>query len=58
MGQLGSTIKCLVAVMSDNYNIGFPFIFSKLDIADGFWHLVVSHLQVWNFYYVLPASDG
>ena len=43
--------------MEDNYNLDFPFIFTKLDITDGFWRLVVSHLQAWNFCYVLPATD-
>ena len=58
MGQLGSTLKRLVAVMVDNYNLDFPFFFTKLNISDGCWRLVVSHLQVCNFYYVLPATDG
>ena len=58
MGQLGSTLKRLVAVMADNYNLNLPFLFTKLDIAEGFWRLVVSHLQAWNFCYVLPAIDG
>ena len=58
MYQIGSTLKCLVAVMADNYNLDFPFLFTKLDIADGFWSLVVSHLQAWNFCYVLPDTDG
>ena len=58
MGQLGSTLKLLVAVMADNCNLDFPFLFTKLDIADGFWSIVVSHLQAWNFCYVLPATDG
>ena len=58
MGQLGSTLKHLVAVMSGNYNLDSPFFFTKIDIADGFWSLVVSHLQAWNFFYVLHATDG
>ena len=58
MGQLGSALKRLVSVMVDNYNIDFPFIFTKLDIADGFWRLVVSHIQAWNFCNGLPATDG
>ena len=58
MGQLGSTLKCLVGVMADNYNPDFPFLFTNIDIADRFWHLVISHLQAWNFCYVLPDADG
>ena len=36
MGQLGSTPKRLVAVMADNYYMELPFLFTKIDIADGF----------------------
>ena len=31
-----------------------PFILSKCDIKDGFWKMVVSLLDAWNFLYVLP----
>ena len=58
MGQLGSTRKRLVAVMAYNYNLEFPFLFTNIDISDRFWCLVVSHIQVWNLCYVLPATDG
>ena len=58
MGQLGSTLKRLVTVMANNYNLDSPFLFTKIDIADGFWRLVVSHLQAWNFCYVLPIANG
>ena len=57
-GHLGSTLKRLVTVILNNYSLEFPFLFTKLDIADGFWRLMVSHLQAWNFCYVLPATDG
>ena len=33
-------------------------MFSKLDIKDGFWHMVVSEEDAWNFCYVLPPADG
>ena len=58
MGKLGSTRKRLVAVMAYNYNLEFPFLFTNIDISDRFWCLVVSHIQVWNLCYVLPATDG
>ena len=44
--------------MADNYNMEFPFLFANIDIDDGFWRLVVSHIQAWNLYYILPANDG
>ena len=58
MGQLVSILKRLVAVMADSYNLDFPFLFTKLNISDGFFRLVVSHIQAWNFCYVLPATEG
>ena len=45
MSQLGSTLKCLITIMADNCDLEFPFLFTKLEIDDGFWRLVVSHLQ-------------
>ena len=58
MGQLGSTLKWLITLMADNYDLEFPLIFTKIDIAEGFWWLVVSHLQVWNLCYVLHEANG
>ena len=58
MGQLVSTMKRLVAVMVDNYNLDFPFLFTNLDITDRFWRLLVSHIQAWDLFYILPATDG
>ena len=45
MCQLESTLKQLVSVMSDNYNLDFPFIFTNIYIYDAFWRLVVSHIK-------------
>jgi hypothetical protein len=56
MVQLGQTLKRIVAVMADAYNPCTPFVFSKLDIKDGFWHMAVSDEDAWHFCYVLPAS--
>ena len=58
MGKLGSTLKLLVVVMADKYNLDLPFLFTKLNITEGFWRLVVSHLQAWNLFYFLPVTDG
>ena len=44
--------------MADNYNLESPFLFTKIDIADGFCRLVISNFQTWNFCYVLPTTDG
>ena len=58
MVQLGSTIKYLAELMTDNYDMDLPFLFMKLGISNGVWSLLVSHLQAWNFYYILPTTDG
>ena len=58
MIQLGLTLKRLIATMADAYDISKPFQFCKLDIKDGFWRMVVSYEDAWNFCYILPAADG
>jgi len=32
--------------------------FSKLDLADGYWWMVVKEGQQWNFAYVMPTAPG
>ena len=55
MVQLGECIKRIVATMSKNHNPKSSFAFSKIDIKDGFWRLLVSDLDAWNFCYVMPS---
>jgi hypothetical protein len=55
MAQLGFCLQRIVATLADNMNINKPFIFSKLDIKDGFWRMRVSDEDAWNFCYVLPS---
>eukprot|EP00957_Ditylum_brightwellii_P191550 14584636-Ditylum_brightwellii.AAC.1 len=54
MAQLGLCMKRLVATIADNYHHNRPFKFCKLDIKSGFWRLVVSAEDAWNFCYILP----
>ena len=35
-----------------------PIFFSKYDISDGFWRMVVAAGSEWNFTYVLPHQEG
>ena len=35
-----------------------PFVFSKCNIKDGFWRMVASALDAWNFVYALPRVDS
>jgi hypothetical protein len=55
MAQLGLCLQRIVTIMADNMNPQKPFIFSKLDIKDGFWQMRVSDEDAWNFCYVLPS---
>jgi hypothetical protein len=55
MAQLGHCLKRIVSTMADNYVPTKPFMFTKLDIKDGFWRLRVSNDDAWHFCYVLPS---
>jgi len=33
-------------------------LFSKLDISDGFWRLIVQQVDCFNFTHVLPQAEG
>jgi hypothetical protein len=57
MVQLGMAVKRLATTMADHFDLENPFIFSKLDIKDGFWRMAVSNEDAWNFCYVLPTHD-
>ena len=57
MGQLGSVLRRIVALMADHCDPNRPFKFSKLDIKDGFWRMAVNDEAAWNFCYVLPSDD-
>ena len=38
--------------------MGLHILFSKLDISDGFWRLIVREADSFNFAYVLPQEAG
>ena len=57
MVQLGQCVQRIIALLADNYDPDQPFLFSKLDIKDGFWRLAVSDENAWNFCYVLPSFE-
>jgi hypothetical protein len=33
-----------------------PFMFSKVDLKDGYWRMAVNRTDAWNFPYVLPGA--
>ena len=57
-GQLGSMLEHLVALMVDNYDTNLPLFFKNIYTTDGFWRLVVSHIQAWNFLYAPPTTES
>ena len=36
---------------------GVPILFSKFDLKDGYWRMVVDEDKAWNFAYVLPPKN-
>ena len=53
MIQLRIELQQLISTMEDHHDLEIPFLFSKLDIKDGFWTMAVINEDVWNFCYVL-----
>jgi len=57
MEQMGKVLWRLVATIAGTKNNHTPIVFAKWDIKDGFWRLVVSEEDSWNFCYVLPRVN-
>ena len=57
MVQLGQCLNRIIAMLADNANKNQPFVFSKLDIKDGFWRMAVNEDEAWNFCYVRPTLN-
>ena len=55
MVQLGKYLKRIIHTLASNYDPDHPFAFAKIDIKDGFWRMMVSEEDAWNFCYVLPS---
>ena len=55
MAQLGSVTNRLIHTMANNHNVKYPFYFSKCDVKDGFWRMIVNRKDAWNFCYVIPS---
>ena len=56
MAQLGDVLWRLLYTLAENYDVEKPFVFTKLDVKDGFWRLSVNNDDAWNFCHVLPPS--
>jgi hypothetical protein len=55
--EIGKVFPRLLQYMRDTPE-GLHILFSKLDISDWFWRLVVQEADSYNFGYVLPQHDG
>jgi hypothetical protein len=54
MANLGSVLEHFVQVLAKHEHLKLPFAFCKIDIKDGFWRMVVSAVNSWNFCYTIP----
>ena len=57
MDQLGSALKRIIAQLADGQHHQKQFVYSKLDIKDGFWRMIVNADDAWNFCYVIPNTN-
>ena len=57
LSYLGSTMPRILKFMAHAPK-EWPIYFSKYDISDGFWRMVVAPGEEWNFAYVLPQREG
>jgi hypothetical protein len=55
--EIGKVFPRLLQYMQDTPD-GLHILFSKLDISNGFWRLVVREADSFNFAYVLPQQAG
>ena len=57
MIQLGNCVERIITTMVNQYDPHRPFAFAKIDIKDGFWWMMVSQSDAWNFCYVMPSTS-
>ena len=53
MYELGNVIPRLVWTLA-TADSSLPFLFTKVDLKDGYWRMCVNAKDAWNFAYVLP----
>ena len=58
MYELGNVIPRIVHTLATAPDTGVPFLFSKIDLKDGYWRMVVHGDDAWNFAYVLIFFDS
>ncbi len=58
MAELGNVLPRIIYAVGTAPESKGPVLLSKNDILDGFWRLVVSPDNEWNFAYVLPKMNA
>jgi hypothetical protein len=53
MAELGNVLPRLIYTVANADEAQGPILFSKLDIKDGYWRMVVPADDEWNFVYIL-----
>jgi hypothetical protein len=56
MFELGNIIPHIIWTMALSKDTNTPFMFSKVDLKDGYWRMVDNEVDAWNFAYVLPGA--
>ncbi len=57
MAELGQVVRRIISLLADHCDPNKPFKFAKIDIKDGFWRMVVSQIDAWNFCYTIPPKE-
>lgn len=57
MAELGNVLPCIIYAVRIEHESKGPILFSKLDIKDGYWRMVVPAEDECNFAYVLPKAN-
>ena len=57
MYELGNVIPRIIWSLARAPDTGVPILFSKIDLKDGYWRMVVNEHEAWNFAYVLPTNN-
>jgi hypothetical protein len=55
--DLGNILSRLLQFMQE-VPVEEEIHFAKMDLANGYWHIIVERSSCWNFDYVLPAPPG
>jgi hypothetical protein len=57
MAELGNVLPRLIYAVATAPDGNGPVLFSKLDVKDGYWRMVVPQEDEWHFAYVLPKAS-